>query len=70
MVRLQDALISTELVAELSHLTVVARSYLTDPGAERLLSEARLLDILIGIVGDLIYFFRHNDAVLNWSSLS
>ncbi len=59
LIGLQDALITTELVAELADTTVIASSDLTDPVAKDTLSEARLLDVFVSIVSYKLRFFRH-----------
>jgi hypothetical protein len=59
LIGLQDALITTELVAELTDTTVIAGSDLTDPVAKDTLSEARLLDVFVSIVSYKLRFFRH-----------
>ena len=59
LIGLQDALITTELVAELADTAVIAGSDLTDPVAKDTLSEARLLDVFVSIVSYKLRFFRH-----------
>ena len=59
LIGLQDALITTELVAKLADTAVIASSDLTDPVPKDTLSETGLLDVFVGVVSYKLRFFRH-----------